>query len=74
MRGGAVIDKAPKKYRLQDYVNAEADVLFRSDEELLALWRGTTDYHRLTPHQKAARMELQRRGIKLEKASTNRGR
>lgn len=71
-RGAVVIDKAPRKYRLQDYVNAEADVLFRSDEEVIQIWRSTTDYQRLTPHQKAARAELQRRGIRLEGASVPR--
>ncbi|CAM5307284.1 hypothetical protein [Sphingobium scionense] len=67
-----MIEKAPRKYRLQDYANAEADVAIRSDQDVLLIWRSTTDYQRLTPHQKAARAELQRRGIRVEGASVPR--
>ncbi|WIA58247.1 hypothetical protein N6H05_10765 [Sphingobium sp. WTD-1] len=55
-----------RRYRLQDYMNAEADAAFRSNEEIIEICRNIHDFDIMTPIQKGARVELLRRRLSID--------
>lgn len=55
-----------RRYRLQDYMNAEADAAFRSNEEIIEICRNIHDFDIMTPIQKGAHVELLRRKLSID--------
>ncbi|WP_367348506.1 hypothetical protein [Sphingobium yanoikuyae] len=54
-----------RRYYLQDYINAQAEGIFRRDDEIIDICREIVDLHHPTPVEKAALDELECRRLTL---------